>query len=327
MISSNTDPQVQRKLMEIMRIIKESDGAVGARIIADRMKERGYQIGERGVRYHLRILDERGLTVREGYSGRTITKKGLQELEDGLIGYRVGFVSTTIDELIYNTNLDVDTGNGNVIVNTAIIDKDDFDDVMEIISAMSYKPYSMSPYVRILEENDPEFRVPEGKVGIATVCSITIDGILVRNGIPVSPRYGGLIKMMKRAPTAFSDLVLYSGTTIDPMRIFIDRKMTSILDTYETGNGKLLANIREIPASAYDQAVEVLNKAMEIDIDCLIKISEPGTPVLKAPVTPGKIGLPVYAGINSMAAVEESGIDITIQPISTITDYKKMTRL
>ncbi len=185
----------------------------------------------------------------------------------------------------------------------------------------------MSPYVRILEENDPEFRVPEGKVGIATVCSITIDGILVRNGIPVSPRYGGLIKMMKGAPTAFSDLVLYSGTTIDPMRIFIDRKMTSILDTYETGNGKLLANIREIPASAYDHAVEVLNKAMEIDIDCLIKISEPGTPVLKAPVTPGKIGLPVYAGINSMAAVEESGIDITIQPISTITDYKKMTRL
>ena len=94
MISSNTDPQIQRKLTEILRIISESEDAIGARIIADKMRERGYKIGERGVRYHLRILDERGLTAREGYSGRVITESGIRELEDGLIGDRVGFIIT-----------------------------------------------------------------------------------------------------------------------------------------------------------------------------------------------------------------------------------------
>jgi len=327
MILSNPDPQVQRKLIEILRIIKNSDGAIGARIIADKIRERGYQIGERGVRYHLRILDERGLTTREGYSGRTITKKGLQELEDGLIGYRVGFVITAIDELIYKTNLDINTGSGNVIVNTALIDKDDFDETIEIIRVLKHRPYSISPYIRILEEDEPDFKIPDGMVGIATVCSITIDGILIKNGIPVNPKYGGLIQMKNGTPSSFSDLILYSGSTIDPMRIFMNRQMTSIIDTQETGSGKLLANIREIPASAYDHAVNVLDKAKKIDIDCLIEMGKPGTPVLRAPVSPGKIGLPVYAGINSMAAVKESGIDISINPISTITNYKNMTRL
>ena len=327
MNTSTSDPQVQRKLIEILRIITESDGAIGARIIADKMRERGYQIGERGVRYHLRILDERGLTAREGYSGRVITENGLQELEDGLIGHRVGFIITAIDELVYNTDLDVDTGEGNVIVNMALIDKDDFDDAIEIIAAINETPYSISPYIQVIEEDAIDYRVPKGKVGIATVCSITIDGILAKNGIPVNTKYGGLIQIENGTPTTFSDMLLYSGTTIDPMKIFINRRMTSVLDVLETGNGKLLANMREIPASAKEHAIEVLDKAKGIDIDGLIGIGKPGSPIFKAPVGPGKIGLPIYAGLNCIVAIEESGIDVSVFPISRMANYKNMTRL
>jgi repressor of nif and glnA expression len=327
MNTSTSDPQVQRKLIEILRIINESDGAIGARIIADKIRERGYQIGERGVRYHLRILDERGLTARKGYSGRVITEKGLQELEDGLIGHRVGFIITAIDELVYNTDLDVDTGEGNVIVNIALIDKDDFDDAIEIIAAMNEIPYSISPYIQVIEEGAIDYRVPEGKVGIATVCSITIDGILAKNGIPVNPKYGGLIQIKNGFPIAFSDLLLYSGVTIDPMKIFINRKMTSVLDVFETGNGRLLANVREIPASAKEHAIEVLDKAKGIDIDGLMGIGKPGCPVFNAPVSPGKIGLSIYAGLNCIVAMEESGIDVSVFPISSMANYKNMIRL
>ncbi|MBW6517612.1 MAG: DUF128 domain-containing protein [ANME-2 cluster archaeon] len=327
MISSNTDPQVQRKLTEILRIINESDSAIGARIIADKMRERGYKIGERGVRYHLRILDERGLTSREGYSGRVITEDGIRELEDGLIGHRVGFVITTIDELVYNTDVDVNTGEGNVIVNTAFVDKDDFDEAIDIIAALCNSPYSISPYVRILEEDSQDIKIPVNKVGIATVCSITIDGILAHSGIPVNTKYGGLVQVRDTRPVRFSDLILYNGTTIDPMKIFINKRMTSVMQTLDTGSGKLLANLREIPVSARDYAIEVLEKARGIDISGVIEIGQPGASVLGGPINTGKIGISLYAGVNSLVAVDENGIDISIHPISTITNFKDMTRI
>ncbi|MCL7412263.1 MAG: NrpR regulatory domain-containing protein [ANME-2 cluster archaeon] len=327
MISTNTDPQVQRKLTEILRIINESDNAIGARIIADKMRERGYKIGERGVRYHLRILDERGLTSREGYSGRIITDNGIRELEDGLIGHRVGFVITTIDELVYNTDIDINTGEGNVIVNTALVDKDDFDEAIDIIASLCNSPYSISPYVRILEEDNQDIKIPEDKVGIATVCSITIDGILAHNGIPVNTKYGGLVQIHDARPACFSDLIMYTGTTIDPMKIFINKRMTSIMETLDTGSGKLLANLREIPVSARDHAIEVLEKARLIDIYGVIEVGQPGPSVLGGPINAGKIGVSLYAGVNSLVAVDERGIDISIHPISTITRFKDMTRL
>ncbi|HDN64936.1 MAG TPA: hypothetical protein ENF23_01350 [Methanosarcinales archaeon] len=54
------DPQIQRKLIAILRTINAHEGAVGARVISDSLMEQGYALGERGVRYHLRSLDERG---------------------------------------------------------------------------------------------------------------------------------------------------------------------------------------------------------------------------------------------------------------------------
>lgn len=67
--------EFDKKLLEILRILAEHNEVLGARAVARELKERGYDIGERAVRYHMRILDERGLTKRIGYSGRKITKK------------------------------------------------------------------------------------------------------------------------------------------------------------------------------------------------------------------------------------------------------------
>ncbi len=52
-------------------------GALGARVIARRMLEQNIQLSERTVRYHLKIMDERGLTKLVGRrDGRMITDKG-----------------------------------------------------------------------------------------------------------------------------------------------------------------------------------------------------------------------------------------------------------
>jgi repressor of nif and glnA expression len=320
---------VQRKLIEILRILFENQEPIGARLIADKMNERGYLIGERGVRYHLRILDERGLTKRQGYDGRIITERGTKELENALVDDRLGFIITRIEKLIYDTTFDLKTKKGNVIINTSIIDKKDVDKTVEIMQHVIHEGFTFSPYLKIMEEGTSfsDLNIPEGKIGIATMCSITIDGILLKAGIPVTPKYGGLLDVKNRKPTGFEDIILYNGTSIDPMKIFISKKMTRVLKAVETGSGRLLGNMREIPASSVREAKDILNSAMSMGIADVTQVGESGKSVLKAPVDSGKVGVVVYAGTNIMAAVEESGLNVNTYPISTIMDFKDLKKL
>lgn len=327
--TTTDDSMVQRKLIEILRILYENHEAIGARLIADRMNERGYPIGERGVRYHLRILDERGLTQRQGYDGRVITDVGIDELNNALVGDRLGVIITKIEKLIYDTTFDLKTGEGGVITNTSIIDKDELDSTMEILRHVIYDGCSISPYIRLVEEGTvtQDIKIPEGKIGISTMCSITVDGILLKNGIPASTKYGGILDIKNSKPTHFDDVIMYNGTSIDPMRIFINKKITRVLDAVDSGSGKLLANVREVPEAAISETGKVLDSVMEMEIGSVAEIGKPGKPVLDAPVDAGKVGIAVYAGVNSMAAVEESGINVVTHPISTIVDFKEMRKL
>lgn len=329
MNTTTIDSTVQRKLIEILRILHENQEPIGARLIADRMNERGYPIGERGVRYHLRILDERGLTKRQGYDGRIITERGTKELENALVGDRTGFIITRIEKLIYDTTFDLKKKEGNVIINTSIIDKKDIELTMETMESVINDGYSFSPYVRIMEEDTSsfDFNIPKGKIGIATMCSITMDGVLLKNGIPVTPKYGGLLEIKNRRPKGFDDIIVYTGTSIDPMKIFMSKKMTHVNDAVETGSGRLLANLREIPGSAIHDAKHVLASAMEHGIAGVAEIGDAGKSVQNAPVDSGKVGVVIYAGTNIMAAVEEKGIEVKTFPISTIMDFKHLKTL
>jgi len=65
---------VERKVILILKILNESPEPMGARVIARLMKERNVQLSERTVRYHLGLMDERGLTKLVGRrDGRIIT--------------------------------------------------------------------------------------------------------------------------------------------------------------------------------------------------------------------------------------------------------------
>jgi repressor of nif and glnA expression len=293
------------------------------------MNERGYPIGERGVRYHLRIMDERGLTSRQGYDGRVITERGINELNNALVGDRLGFIITKIEKLIYDTTFDLKTGQGRVITNTSIIDKNDFERTIEILGEVVNNGFSISPYLKIIDEGTvtPDIKIPHGKIGIATMCSITIDGILMKSGIPVSTRYGGILEVKSRKPVGFEELIVYTGTTIDPMKIFISRKMTRVLDAVNTGNGVLLSNLREIPESAVHEAEKVLEAIMHLRIGGIAEIGKPGKPVLNASVDAGRVGIVAYAGVNGMAAVEEMGINVDTYPISTVLDFRELKKL
>lgn len=321
------DPQIERKLIEIMRVIHESDKPIGARAIADELNNRGYDIGERAVRYHLRILDERGFTRKHGYAGRTLTELGESEMNDALIGDRFGFVISRIEEMAFRTTYNPETGDGVVAVNISYFDKDDLETVIDVVSYTAHSGYMISPRVRIFEEDEELMFLPPGKVGIATVCSVTFDGLLLKAGIPVEPAYGGILQIENRKPERFLDLISYSGTSIDPIKIFMNRKTTSVLEVLDKGGGKILANMRQINSSAYDKAVEVIKLAEKAGLGGCFPPGEIDEFLFGAPVETGKFGISIVGGINGICALEETGIETETNPVSTVLEYRTMSEI
>src|SRR5512137_2244553 len=219
----------QRRLIEILRVIEEMDKPVGARAISDLLSSRGYDLGERAVRYNLKILDELGFTKKKGYSGRVLTPLGSRELGDALVDDRIGFVNTRIEEYMFKTSFDPKSGHGDVIANTSIIDKANAEEVFEILGHAFDAGYTISRRVLILDEGESfsTIEIPKGALGIATLCSITLDGMLMKRGIPVLTSFAGLAEVMERQTFDFTDLIAYAGSSLDPIKVFMGRRVTS----------------------------------------------------------------------------------------------------
>ncbi len=319
----------QRRLIEILRVIDESDKPIGARAISDSLSNRGYGLGERAVRYNLKILDELGFTKKQGYSGRILTQLGLRELSDALVDDRIGFVNTRIEEYMYRTSFDPVSRSGNVIANTSIIDKGDYEKVAEILRNIFDKGYTVSKKVLVLDEAEElmPLDIPDGCIGIATLCSITLDGVLMKRGIPVNTSFAGMVEIMAGEPIEFTDLIAYAGSSLDPMKIFMARKMTRVADAVYKGAGRVLANVREIPLAAVDLAKSTLEQSKAAGLCGLIRVGGPGEPNLGCPVGSAKIGITLCAGVNAAVAVEEMGVKIKTVPISALVDWSRMKEM
>src|SRR4030042_1687521 len=101
--------EVERKITAILKVLSDSAKPLGGRLISRLLKEQGVDLNERTVRYHLKIMDERGFTRYVGHrDGRTITQPGLEELKCALVCDKVGFVTSRIELLAYLTTFDLD---------------------------------------------------------------------------------------------------------------------------------------------------------------------------------------------------------------------------
>lgn len=323
------DMEGERKITEILRIISRASAPVGARVVARELEKVGIFIGERAVRYYLRVLDQRGWTKNHGYLGRTLTEKGREELENIAVYDRVGFVISKIETLAYSTTFDPETNEGEIIVNLSYIDKNRFEEAMRIVKNVFYAGLLVAPYIRVLEEGEELATavVPRGKVGLATVCSITVDGVLLKAGVPTVPRFGGIVQVKEGKAVRFTDLIGYELSSLDPLEVFLARGMTSVNEVVKRGSGKILVNFREIPGVAKMRAESVLEKLVSSGFSAVLEIGEVNRPLLGVPVSKGRVGIAIVGGVNALAAVEEKGIKTETRAISTLMDIKKMKRI
>ena len=307
--------ETDRKMMEILRILAEREEVLGAKTIAEELKKKGYDLGERAVRYHMRILDEKGFTERIGYAGRQITNKGLKELEKGLIYDQVDFIFSKFEDMIYQTTLNPLDGTGKVIVNTSSFKYGK--DVMEILKSVFKKGIAVSPYVKFLDPISEE----GGKIKLDTICGTTIDGMLLGEGIPVIPKYGGIVNVEDYVPTRFTELISYKKTSMPPLEAFTDKNMTSVLQVIEDGNGSIPANFRLIPNSDRENAIKIFNKLQKLGITGLLKMGNKGESVLGIPVDDNMVGIAVIGGIAPLCAAKEAGFDVNIKLAENTVEF------
>lgn len=317
---------VERKTIAIMKILRDSPEPLGARVIAQSLKDHGIELGERAVRYHLKLMDERGFTENMGRNGRSITKLGLEELQSALVSDKVGFVASKIELLAYQTDFDPDKRQGKVPVNISLFPERQFRKAIEVMRGVWRAGICVSDLIAVAHQGEKlgGIVVPRGKIGLATVCSVIINGALLKAGIPMDSRFGGILQMKNHRPFRFVELIQYSGTSLDPSEIYIASRMTSVGPVARKGEGRILANFREIPAICQPLAEKVIGRLKEANLGGVLMMGEVSKPVCEIPVELNKVGMILTGGLNPVAAAVESGIEVDNHAMSTVMEYERL---
>lgn len=318
---------IEKKRLAILRVLLEyNNEAVGSNIITEKLLETGYAISERTVRFHLLSLDKEGYTEYFPKKGRRITEKGITEISKARVYEKVGFLSSKIDRLTYRMNFDLSKRDGTVVINTSLIERTNLKKAIPLMCKIFQNGLGMGRLLTFFlpgEELD-RFTIPDGYIGIGTVCSITINGILLAHGVPTKSRFGGLLEIKQSKPSRFIAIINYDGTSLDPLEIFMKGGMTDYTGAAETGNGLIGASFREMPEESRKSVIDIAEKLEEIGLGGFMEIGCPGRPLCEVPVTAGSFGAVIIGGLNSLGIVEESGIQIYSRALSGLVDFKRL---
>lgn len=320
---------VERKVLAILKILSGSEESQGARVIAHHLKNQGIELGERAVRYHLKLMDERGLTrLVSQRDGRLLTKKGIDEVKSALVKDKVGFAISKIELLAFRTTFDYRTRSGQIPVNVSLFSEEKFAQALQAMKPAFESGLCVSDLVVAASEGEQlgQFTVPKGKIGLATVCSIVLNGTLLKAGIPMDSRFGGILQMRNHKPLRFVELIQYSGCSLDPSEIFIRAGMTSVREASLEGDGKILANFREIPGLCRPIAEDIIAGLEEARLSGLLMMGDTTESVCEIPIDVNKIGMVLLGGLNPVAAAEEAGIKAENHAMSTVMEYREFNR-
>jgi HTH-type transcriptional regulator, global nitrogen regulator NrpRI len=299
--------RTERKYIEILRILKEHNEPVGAKRLSEIMAERGFILTDRAVQYYLQYLDEMGFTEKVGNMGRILTDAGIAETDCALVGDRIGFIISKLERLAYRTTFDPESGTGDVAYNLSMVPKSQEEQLCGAFDEIIKSGCGFFNSYKILD-SDP--RVPPDSVGIITLCSISMDGVFQRNGIPVRMAWGGRLLIENGVPGAFLDLIGYRGTTIDPLQLFISAGLTSVRSLVRTKSGVGLANVREVPGPAESRVKELIGAMQQCGFAFPVSM---GHEVLNLLPNPDRISIVSFSGMNYIANAVEQGLKITTE--------------
>jgi HTH-type transcriptional regulator, global nitrogen regulator NrpRI len=318
---------IERKGILILKILNESLEPMGARVIARKMSEQNVQLSERTVRYHLKLMDERGLTKLIGRrDGRAITNQGLDEITNARVRDKISLSISRIDVLSFKTTFDLKKRRGLVPINISFFPQNQFKKALTVMQPVFKKKIAISDRVAVAPAGKKlgDVVVPEGKIGLATVCSILINGVFLKHGIPIDSKFGGILQVKNGDPLRFVELINYAGSSLDPSEIFIRGKMTSVQEVVKKGEGKILANFREIPSLSHALVENIIADFNKAGIRGALSMGTVGHPICQTDVDINKVGLILLGGLNPVAAAYEEGFDVDNKAMSTVMEYEEL---
>jgi len=326
------DTAAQKRTVAILRALDKAGRPLGATQLVRELEIMGIDVSQRTVRYHLADMDQQGLTRSLGRRGRELTPLGRRELESAFVVEKVGFISAKVDELACQMNFDLRSRRGTIILNVSTVPTSRIDDALAEISAVFEAGLGMGRYAALAGPGQwlGSFHVPDDRFAIGTVCSVTINGILLSAGIPAASRFGGLLELNGGRAARFTQMIYYDATSLDPLEVFIRGHMTSVREAARTGDGVIGASFREIPAVSVPKVRRICAKLEAIGLGGVIEVGKPNRPLLEIPVAEGRAGLVVVGGLNPLAAAEEAGIETHNKALTGLFDFSgvsEFTRL
>ena len=318
--------EAEKKIVSILKVLSESSQPLGSITIARELERHGVFLSERAVRYHLKVTDERGYTQPLGRDGRLLTPQGLEELKIALAPEQVGFMLEKLELLAFKTTFNPQKRTGQLPINTSLIDKDRFKEALTAMSKAFKAGICVSELVATASEEEKlgSVVVPKGKIGLATVCGVVINGVLLKSGIPIESRFGGVLEVRDSKPRRFVAIINYAGTSLDPSEQYIRARMTSVSEVAETGNGKVLANFREIPAPSRAIVEEKVAVLKETGIGGVYALGNTSEPICQITVDLNRVGIVLLGGLNPVAAAVEAGIEVESIAESGLIDYQQL---
>ena len=317
---------MNKTLHAILSILDKHSTVVGSRELSRKLTKHGVDLTERTVRYYLKKLDSLGYTEVFGKEGRKITVRGREELRHALVSDKIGFVISRIETLSYMTTLDLASMEGDVILNVSFFPRKHMRKALALLKPVFASPFVMSDRVILADEGEEigDGRVPKGMAALGTICSVTINGIFLKAGIPVASRYGGVVETAEGRPQRFLSLISYEGSSLDPLEMFIKSSMTAVSEAVAGRNGRILASFREIPVVCLDKAAKLARTLEERGIRGILMIGCPNKPLLEVPVSIDKAGIVIIGGLNPVAVLEEHGIATESKAMSTLFEYSRL---
>jgi HTH-type transcriptional regulator, global nitrogen regulator NrpRI len=316
--------QNQTIKLAILKVLQDLGTPAGAARIVQHLSSRGAHLQPRTIRFYLLQMDHEGLTKPVSRRmGREITAKGRDELAHANIIEKVGFIASRIDALGYRMTFRNSRGAGTIISNISMIEKGYLARALEYMNPVFGKKLGMGSRLAIAKEGEQlaGVMVPKGMVTLGTVCSVTVNGIMLSERIPVTSRFGGLIELRDAKPVRFVELIEYRGTTIDPLEFFINANMTRVRECARTGNGVIGASFREVPSVALDEVRRIGREMERHGLGGILALGKPNQPLLDIPVAEGLCGMIVLGGMNPIAALHEAGAKVTIQSLAGLEDF------